>query len=134
VIQTVKLTHKLLNFGASVPSLARYEPQSIVPLAVTGLVLQPCGTVSQQIKMEERFYWLTTRFSPDKPPSGEECTNSNKAILVTDRGGLEGCEMLKIRHCLNSRLVDGGKVVGPVHWPSSTPQKHYFSPSGTCFC
>jgi hypothetical protein len=39
--------------------------------------------------------------------------------------------MLRILHCLNSRLTDGGKVVSPTHRPRSTPQKHYFSASGT---
>jgi hypothetical protein len=28
------------------------------------------------------------------------------------------------------KLKDGGKVVSPTHWPSSIPQKHYFSASG----
>jgi hypothetical protein len=39
-----------------------------------------------------------------------------KSIPVTDRGGLQGCEMLKIPHCLDNRLTDGGKVVSPTHW------------------
>jgi hypothetical protein len=43
--------------------------------------------------------------------------------------------MLRIPHCLDSRLTDGGKVVIPTHRPLSTPQKHYyFSASGTHFC
>jgi hypothetical protein len=41
--------------------------------------------------------------------------------------------MLKIPHCQDSRLTDGGKVVSPKHPPHSTPQKH-FSVSGTRFC
>jgi hypothetical protein len=45
-----------------------------------------------------------------------------------------GCEMLRIPHCLDNRLTDGGKVVSPTHWTSSTPEKHYFSASGTHFC
>jgi hypothetical protein len=53
---------------------------------------------------------------------------------VTGRGGLWGCEMLRIPHCLDSRLTDGGKVFSPTHRPSSTPQKHYSSASGTHFC
>jgi hypothetical protein len=54
----------------------------------------------------------------------EEC--KSKAIPVTGCGGLQ--------HCLDSRLTDGGKVVSPTHRPHSTPQKHYFSASGTHFC
>jgi hypothetical protein len=39
--------------------------------------------------------------------------------------------MLRIPHCLDSQLTDGGKAVSPLHRPRSTPQKHYFSASGT---
>jgi hypothetical protein len=52
---------------------------------------------------------------------------------LTGRGGLWGCEMLTIPHCLDNRLTDGSKVVSPMHWLQSTPQKHYFSVSGTHF-
>jgi hypothetical protein len=37
-------------------------------------------------------------------------TSSCKALPVTDRGGLEGCEMLSISHRSDNRLTDGGKV------------------------
>jgi hypothetical protein len=60
--------------------------------------------------------------------------SKSKAIPVTDRGGLWGCETLRIPHCLDNRLIDGGKVVRPTHRPRSTPQKRYFSASGTNFC
>jgi hypothetical protein len=43
--------------------------------------------------------------------------------------------MLRIPHCLDNRLTDGGKVVSPTHPPHLTPQKHsYFYLSGTHFC
>jgi hypothetical protein len=42
--------------------------------------------------------------------------------------------MLRIPHCLDNRLTDGGKVVSPTHLPHTTPQKHYLSVSGTNFC
>jgi hypothetical protein len=42
--------------------------------------------------------------------------------------------MLRIPHCLDNRLTDGGKAVSPKHRPRSTPQKHYCSASGTHFC
>jgi hypothetical protein len=45
----------------------------------------------------------------------------SKAIPVTVRGSLFGCEMLRIPHCLDSRLTDGGKLVSPTHRPRSTP-------------
>jgi hypothetical protein len=34
--------------------------------------------------------------------------------------------MLRIPHCLDNRLTDGGKVVSPTHPPHFTPQKHYY--------
>jgi hypothetical protein len=49
-----------------------------------------------------------------------------KAIPVTGCGGLYGCEMLRIPHCVDNRLTDGGKVVSPTHRPHFTPQKHIF--------
>jgi hypothetical protein len=58
----------------------------------------------------------------------------SKAVPVTGRGGLWGCETLRIPHCLDNRLKDGGEVVSPTHWPPSTAQKHHFSVSGTHFC
>jgi hypothetical protein len=42
--------------------------------------------------------------------------------------------MLRSPPCLDSRLTDGGKVVSPTHRRRFTPQKHYFSASGTHFC
>jgi hypothetical protein len=44
-----------------------------------------------------------------------------------------GSEMLRIPHCLDSRLTDGGEV-SPMHLPRSTPQKLYFCASGTHLC
>jgi hypothetical protein len=35
-------------------------------------------------------------------------------------------ETLRIPHCLDNRLIDGGKVVSPTHQPHFTPQKHFF--------
>jgi hypothetical protein len=42
--------------------------------------------------------------------------------------------MLRIPHCLDNRLTDGGKVVSPTHRPGSTLLKHYFSAYDTHFC
>jgi hypothetical protein len=40
--------------------------------------------------------------------------------------------MLRIPHCLDNRLINGGMVVSPTHQPHFTPQKHYyFNVSGT---
>jgi hypothetical protein len=59
----------------------------------------------------------------------------SKAISVPGLEGLYCCGMLRIPHCLDNRLTDGGKVVSPTHRPHFTPQKHdYFNVSGTHFC
>jgi hypothetical protein len=58
----------------------------------------------------------------------------SKGIPVTGRGGLYVSEMLRIPRCLDIWLTGGGKVVTPTHRLHSTPQKHYFSASGTHFC
>jgi hypothetical protein len=34
--------------------------------------------------------------------------------------------MLRIPHCLDSRLADGGKVVSFTHRPRFAPEKHFF--------
>jgi hypothetical protein len=41
--------------------------------------------------------------------------------------------MLRVPHCVDNRLTDDGKVVISTHPPQFTPQKHYFSASGTHF-
>jgi hypothetical protein len=41
--------------------------------------------------------------------------------------------MLRITHCLDDQLIDGGKVVSLTHRPRSTPQKYNFSVSGIHF-
>jgi hypothetical protein len=58
----------------------------------------------------------------------------SEAILVTGLGGLWGCEVLRILHCLESWLTYDGKVVSPKHRARPTPHKHYFPASGTHFC
>jgi hypothetical protein len=51
---------------------------------------------------------------------------------VTGLGVLYGCEMLKIPHCIDNWLKDGGKVTSATHRPHSTQKQ--FSASGTHFC
>jgi hypothetical protein len=43
---------------------------------------------------------------------------------MTGRGGLQACEMIRISHCLNNRLTDGGEVVILTRQPRSTLQEH----------
>jgi hypothetical protein len=55
----------------------------------------------------------------------EHTSIETKAIPVTGRGDLKGCDILRIAHCLDNRLTDGGKIVSPTHLPRFIPQKHY---------
>jgi hypothetical protein len=48
-------------------------------------------------------------------------SNKVKAIPVTGRGGLQGCEILRIPHCLDNMVIDGGKVVSSTHQPHLFP-------------
>jgi hypothetical protein len=59
-----------------------------------------------------------------------------KAIPVTGRGGLQGCKMFRIPHCLDNRLTDGGKFVSPTHRTMMlySPETLFFYASGTHFC
>jgi hypothetical protein len=49
--------------------------------------------------------------------------HKSKPNPLTGRGGLLGCERLRIQHCLDNRLIDGGKVVSATHQPQFTAQK-----------
>jgi hypothetical protein len=49
-----------------------------------------------------------------------------KAIPVIGRGGLQGCEKLRIPNCLDNRFIDGSEVVSLMREPRSTRQKHFF--------
>jgi hypothetical protein len=42
--------------------------------------------------------------------------------------------MLRIPHCVDNGLTDGGKFVSPRNRPHFTPKKHYFYVFGTHFC
>jgi hypothetical protein len=74
-------------------------------------------------------YWLlvavlTVQFVPHRKHTPSPYSRS---IPVTGRGGLYGCEMLRIPHCLDTQFTDGSKFVSPTHRPCSAPQKHdYF--------
>jgi hypothetical protein len=47
----------------------------------------------------------------------------SKAIPVTDRGGLYGCERSRLPHFLDNRLTDGGEDVSFTRRPPFSPQK-----------
>jgi hypothetical protein len=81
---------------------------------------QPCETFRN---FQTGLRWCVAH-SPRRRTA--PCLYKKKAIPVTGRGGLQACEMLRIPHCLDNRLTDGGKVVSPAHQPRSTPQKRFF--------
>jgi hypothetical protein len=39
-------------------------------------------------------------------------------------GGLKGCDILRISHCVDNWLTDGGEAVSLTCQPHSTSQKH----------
>jgi hypothetical protein len=45
------------------------------------------------------------------------CILEMQTIPVTGRGGIQGCEMLRIRHCLDNRLTAGSNSVRLTHLP-----------------
>jgi hypothetical protein len=42
--------------------------------------------------------------------------------------------MLRIPHCLDNQLTDGGEVISLTHQPRSRTQKYYVSISDTDIC
>jgi hypothetical protein len=65
--------------------------------------------------------------------SGKEFDDKAKAISVQAVEAYR-VEMSRIPHCIDNRLTDGGKVVGPTHRQHFISQQHSFSASGTHFC
>jgi hypothetical protein len=55
--------------------------------------------------------------------SGVEVEVRSKAILVTGRGGIQGCETSRISHFLDNRHIDGDEVVSLKLRQRFTPQK-----------
>jgi hypothetical protein len=119
--------------------ISSYQACSHVrPQFCTGLTLPSLQAYSSQQYGSPRFVrriaLLTRHYFIANFTSFLRIKKKSKAITVTGRGGLYGCEMLRIPHCLYNRLTDGGKFVSPAHRPHFTPQKHYFSVSDTHFC
>jgi hypothetical protein len=49
-----------------------------------------------------------------------------KAIPVAGRWGPQGCETLRIPHCLDNQLTDGGEVVNLTQRPRFALQEDYW--------
>jgi hypothetical protein len=58
----------------------------------------------------------------------------SKAIHITGCGGLQGCDITRVPHSLDSLLTDGSEIVRLTRRLRSTLQKHHFSVSSTDFC
>jgi hypothetical protein len=58
------------------------------------------------------------------------CHMIKKAVPVTGRGDLQGCERSRLPHFLDNRLTDAGEVVSLTRRPPFTPRKI----PGTHFC
>jgi hypothetical protein len=50
----------------------------------------------------------------------------SKAIHVTVRRGIQGCEMSRIQHPLDSQLTDGDEFVSLMYWLRFMPKEKYF--------
>jgi hypothetical protein len=48
----------------------------------------------------------------------------SKVIPVTGRGGLQGCEMLRISHILDNRIKNGGEIVSLMRRPRFYRQEY----------
>jgi hypothetical protein len=110
---------------------------SIPPPFLTSVVDGMSGRLRAPFTLHPRLRKYTRctlcwRFHGPQSRSG---LNREENIPVTFRGDLYCCEMLRIPHCLDNRLIDGSKVAFPTHRPRSTLEKHLFhSVSGTHFC
>jgi hypothetical protein len=62
-----------------------------------------------------------------------ETSNLYRSLLVTANGGLTSCEMLRILHCVDNRLTDGGEAVSLKPQKRSTTQNHHSFFSSTHF-
>jgi hypothetical protein len=60
----------------------------------------------------------------------DKINKKGKASPVTSREGPQGCEMLRLPHFLDNRLIDGGEVVSLMHRPPFTSRNI----PGTHFC
>jgi hypothetical protein len=52
--------------------------------------------------------------------------SKSKAIPKRGRGGLKGCEMMRIPYCVGNRLTDGGRIVNLTHRHALFPTNNIF--------
>jgi hypothetical protein len=72
-----------------------------------------------------RFFSRPNPSSSTMALRSTELVYISKAILVTGRGGLQGCEMLRIPQCLDNRHTVGSKAVSLTHRPRSILPKDF---------
>jgi hypothetical protein len=76
--------------------------------SLTSILVVPCRVISNGHYSSELNF---TAYIYVKAVHKLISKRKSKAIPVTGLGGLQSCEMLRISHCLDNRLRDGGKVV-----------------------
>jgi hypothetical protein len=74
-------------------------------MLMDGIVKQTTSSVALA-----RFTLLKSSRHYDFPQSLTRKVKTRPVIPVTGRGGVLGCEMMRILHCLDNRLTGGGKV------------------------
>jgi hypothetical protein len=95
------------------------------------------GKISLRYPFDKRLCESQNRFETNALALGGNQTPSVLSVKLSqyqDVEGVHGCEMSRISHCLDNRLTDGGNVVSLMRRQRSTPEKHYFSASGTHLC
>jgi hypothetical protein len=83
-----------------------------------------CSDVA--LEFQQTYEYYAGYAAPSSSLERQILKSKSEAIPATGRGGAYGCEMLRIPHCLDNRLTDGGKLASPKHRPRSTPHKHCF--------
>jgi hypothetical protein len=97
----------------------------------------PCCITHGARTVKHYECWPSTeaQLNQHSPTNCSDNVKKRKAIPIIGRGGLQGCEMLRMPHCPDNRLTDGSQVVSLARRPRFTPQKHYFfNVYGIHFC
>jgi hypothetical protein len=55
-------------------------------------------------------------------------------LNLSPQEGVEACRIVRLPRVLDNEHTYVGNFVHPTQLPSSTPEKHYFSASGTHIC
>jgi hypothetical protein len=98
------------------------------------LYLIACWQMKQSLSKITHWTSVILMWSDENPDTIQHLRHNSKAIPVTDCRGLWVCEMLRIPHCIDTRLTNGGEVVSLMHPLPPPPPETIFPFSGTYFC